>query len=103
MPKIVVPDGASALWQWMERFKVTVAELAKLLDVTPNYLGDVRRGVYKPSDELKLKIEEHTIRIETERGVKRPRGVVPGDWFLRPVSSSRPRTTTGPRRRVVDS
>lgn len=98
MPKLKLPDTATVLWRWMERHSVTVAELARALDVTPNYLGDVRRGLYKPSDELKLKIETATRRIEAANGVKRVRGVVPGDWF--PTANSSQRSPTSAKRRT---
>lgn len=100
MPKLKLPDDATVLWRWMERFGVTVADLAAAVDVTPNYLGDVRRGIYTPSDKLKLDIERETKRIEIARNRKRPRGVVPGDWF--PSAPSLPRSPASAKQRRAD-
>lgn len=76
-----LPADASPLWRWMHEHKITVAELAERLLVTPNYLGDVRRGLHRPSDDLKVAIGKHTLAIEKKLGVKNPRGVTPADWF----------------------
>lgn len=94
MPKLTVPKNATVLWRWMLEHDVTVATLASKLGVTPNYLGDIRRGIYRPSDELKVKIERVTKRIEIERGVDDPRGVAASDWFLLGKSPPRSRATS---------
>lgn len=83
MAKEQLPKDATVLWKWMDRRDVTVAELAALLHVTPNYLGDVRRGKHRPSDALKFDIERVTVEIEKKAGVKKPRGVRATDWFAR--------------------
>jgi len=61
--------------------RVTLDALAKRLDVSPGHLGDIRRGVRRPSDALKVKIQEVTRAIESEDGVADPVGVSVLDWF----------------------
>lgn len=88
MPKKKLPEGATALWRWMTERRVTVEELATLVGCTPQYLSDVRRGVKRPSDQLKLAIAEHTIAIEKKQGVARPKGVVATSWYEKSEASA---------------
>lgn len=60
MPKSVDSQGARKLWAWMTAKDTTLEALAKKLGVTPNYLSDLRRGVHRPSDDLKFAIERIT-------------------------------------------
>lgn len=76
------------LWRWMREKRVTLGELATRVGVTPEYLSNVRRGVNRPSDELKWKLEDATKAIEVERGFANPTGVTCAAWFeKRPVTA----------------
>jgi transcriptional regulator with XRE-family HTH domain len=81
MPKMTPREGAPALWHWMAERRVTLEELARLVEVTPQHLSDIRRGVRRPSDALKLAIERATIELERAQGVGRPKGVRVVSWF----------------------
>lgn len=81
MPKIEPPEGAPVLWHWMAERRVTLEELARLVKCTPQHLSDIRRGVRRPSDGLKLAIETASVEIERRAGVSRPKGVRIGEWF----------------------
>lgn len=74
-------SNASRLWRWMHQWGVTLEVLAADLGVSPVYLGQLRRGKGRPSDELKGKIERATRAIEEQRGVAEPAGVAILDWF----------------------
>lgn len=88
MPKIDLPDSATDLWRWMFERRVTLAELAKLVECTSQHLSDIRRGVRRPSDPLKIKIAEQTIAMERAQGVpaSKARGVPTSAWFAAPTS-----------------
>ena len=81
MPKMTPPEDATALWRWMDERRVTLEELARYVEKTPQHLSDVRRGVRRPSDALKQAIYTATIEIETKQGVSRPKGVPISVWF----------------------
>jgi transcriptional regulator with XRE-family HTH domain len=82
MPKMTPPEDAPRLWHWMAMLRVTLEELSKLVEVTPQHLSDVRRGVRKPSDKLKQSIATATVDLERQRGIARPKGVKIMDWYL---------------------
>jgi len=88
------PKDANALWLWMERHDLDNATLAKKIGISPNYVSDLKRGVFRPSDEIKLKIEMVTKAHEQSAGSKKPRGVLASSW-LPPVTlakKSKPRS-----------
>ncbi len=86
MPKMKPPEGATALWRWMDERRVTLEELARLVGVTPQHLSDVRRGVRRPSDSLKQAIETASIEVERRQKVARPKGVPVVAWFTEKAS-----------------
>ncbi len=73
--------NAPKLWHWMHQWGVTLEQLAAELGISPVYLGQLRRGQGRPSDELKERIATETKAIEEKRGVAEPRGVPVLDWF----------------------
>lgn len=103
MPKLTdLPSTATVLWRWMNAHDVKLGAFAKKLKVSSNYLSDLRRGVYTPSDDLKLKIAKATADHEAKAGSKTPRGVQPGDWFpVLPTPGSPRSRATGRRRPSV--
>lgn len=88
MPKMTPPEDATALWRWMDERRVTLEELARLVGYTPQHLSDIRRGVRRPSDELKQKIEAATQGIEKKMGVPRPKGVRIAEWYAKPGATA---------------
>lgn len=78
-----LPANATALWRWMHRHRVTLEELAEKVGCTPVYIGNLRRGVARPSDDLKIKIERETLAWERRHGIKSPEGVLVAAWFER--------------------
>lgn len=81
MPKISTPPNATRLWRWMDEHRVTLNELAGLVGYASQYLSDVRRGVCRPSDTLKVALQDVTLQLEEQRGIAEPRGVRAADWF----------------------
>jgi hypothetical protein len=75
------PPNATRLWLWMREWGITLNMLARQLGIHAVYLGQVRRGQGRPSDELKERIERVTREIEEQRGVAEPAGVAILDWF----------------------
>lgn len=81
MPRKQLPEGATPLWRWMNERRVTLEELALLVECTPQHLSDIRRGVRRPSDALKESILRATVEMERQRGYAKPTGVPISVWY----------------------
>jgi len=83
MARRALPEGATPLWRWMAERRITLEVLAERLKITPQHLGDLRRGVRRPSDDLKIAIAAMTTQIEREMGIaaSKVRGVPIISWY----------------------
>lgn len=80
-----LPADATPLWRWMAKHRVTLAELAERLGLSPVYVGEVRRGDRRPGDKLKVEIAAVTLQMEADFEIEEAarRGVPILDWFER--------------------
>jgi transcriptional regulator with XRE-family HTH domain len=67
----------------MAKHRVTLEELAARLDLTPVYVGEIRRGDRRPHDKLKVEIAAITLQMEADFEIEEAarRGVPVLDWF----------------------
>lgn len=69
------------LKRWLDRFGVTIAEMARRCDVTSDYLARITRGEAWPSDSMKLTIARQSREHEASLGVAVPHGVPAAYWI----------------------
>lgn len=92
-PKKAAPgkstEQVTPLQRWMTKHRVQATEVAPRLAMLPQGVSALRRGVRRPSDRLKLLIQNVTLEMEREFGIADPRGVTVIDWFTAPEASAR--------------